>query len=128
VTSAPTASLLDVAPTPARAGHRHGPYLRAALPEAAGEGAVGLAVWAVGAGWLVLAWRGIVAARRAAYVLGGAVTVVGSLASMNVDWGSGLALATAAGLVLAGVLLRDLAVLVVGSVATLLTVPRPRSC
>lgn len=42
---------------------------------------------------------------------------------MAVDWGSVLALGSVAALVLAGVLLSDLVIVGIGSVATLLTVP-----
>jgi hypothetical protein len=84
---------------------------------------VGLAVWGVGVAWMLLGWRGVVAARTAAYVCGGAVTIVGAVMIVETDWGSALAIATDVVQVAAGVLLGDLVLLGVGAVATLLTVP-----
>jgi hypothetical protein len=87
------------------------------------DAVTGLAVWGVGAAWLLLGWGGVVAARHPAYVLGGAAAVVGGLLGTDAAWGSVLAVGSAAALVVAGVRLRDLVLLVVGSVATLMTVP-----
>jgi hypothetical protein len=94
----------------------------AQLPEA-DEGAIGLAVWGVGAIWLLLGWGRLVGPRYATYVLGGAVAITGAQVAMIVDWGSGLALGTVAALVLGGVLLRDLVLLGIGSLGTLMIVP-----
>jgi hypothetical protein len=87
------------------------------------DAVAGLAVWAVGAVWLLLGWGGVITARYPAYVLGGAATVLGGLLTVEAGWGVGLAVGSAAVLVAGGVWLRDLVVLAVGSVATLLTVP-----
>ncbi|MDQ3885758.1 MAG: hypothetical protein M3308_01760, partial [Actinomycetota bacterium] len=87
------------------------------------EAVTGLAVWGFGVGWLLLGWGRVVAARYVAYVCGGAAVVVGAQLALSVGWGAGLALGSAAALVAAGVWLRDLVLLGVGSVATLLTVP-----
>jgi hypothetical protein len=65
----------------------------------------------------------VVAARHTAYVLGGVAVVVGGLLGTDAGWGSVLAVGSAAALVVAGVRLRDLVLLVVGSVATLVIVP-----
>ncbi len=83
----------------------------------------GLAVWGVGVVWLLLGWGAVVAARAAAYVLGGATAVIATMLTVSTDWGSWLAIASAVALVAAGVVLRDLVLLGVGSVATLVTVP-----
>jgi predicted membrane protein DUF2157 len=89
-----------------------------------GDDAVtGLAVWGVGAAWLLLGWGGVIAARYPAYVLGGAAAVLGALLTVEAGWGAGLAVGSAVALVAAGVWLRDLVLLAVGSVATLLIVP-----
>lgn len=93
------------------------------LPRGEEGEVVGLAVWGVGVVWMLLGWGGVVAARTAAYVCGGVVTIVGAVMVAETDWGSALSIATAVVLVAAGVLLRDLVLLGVGAVATLLTVP-----
>lgn len=87
------------------------------------DGVVGLAVWGVGAVWLLLGWGDVIIARRTAFVLGGAAAVAGALLTIEFGWGAGLAVGSAIGLVAAGVWLRDLVLLAVGSVATLLIVP-----
>ncbi len=92
------------------------------LPNA-DDAVTGLAIWGVGVAWLLLGWGGVVAARNTAYVLGGVAVVVGGLLGTDAGWGSVLAVGSAAALVVAGVRLRDLVLLVVGSVATLVTVP-----
>jgi hypothetical protein len=92
------------------------------LPHA-DDSVTGLAIWGVGAAWLLLSWGGVVAARHPAYVLGGAAAVVGGLLGTDAGWGSVLAVGSAVALVAAGVRLRDLVLLVVGSVATLVIVP-----
>jgi hypothetical protein len=87
------------------------------------DAVVGLAVWGVGAGWSVLGWGGVIAARNAAYVLGGAVVVIGAQFTIDTGWGAVLAIASVVGLVVAGAWLRELVLLGVGAVGTLLTVP-----
>jgi uncharacterized membrane protein YidH (DUF202 family) len=88
-----------------------------------GEPIAGLAVWGVGVAWLVLGWGGVVANRAGADLLGGAVVVIGTTLCLGTDWGAILAVATAVALVAAGVGLRDLMLLGVGSVALLVDVP-----
>ncbi len=84
---------------------------------------IGLAVWGVGVVWLLLGWGAVVGPRLVADVLGGAVVVVGTLAVIDSAWGSALAIATGVVLVAAGVVLRDVTLLVVGSLALLIDVP-----
>jgi predicted membrane protein DUF2157 len=83
----------------------------------------GLAVWGVGAVWLLLGWGAVVRPRLVADVLGGAVLAMGTLAVVGPAWGSVLAIATGVALVAAGVALRDVALLVVGSLVLLVDVP-----
>jgi Predicted membrane protein (DUF2157) len=92
------------------------------LPRDDGE-AIGLAVWGVGAVWLLLGWGAVVGPRLAADVLGGAALVVGTIVVVGPAWGSALAIASGVALVAAGVVLRDVALLVVGSLALLIDVP-----
>ena len=84
---------------------------------------IGLAMWGLGAVWLLLGWGGVVGPRLAADVLGGVVVAVGTTFAVGPAWGSVLAIVTAVALVAAGVALRDVALLVVGSLALLVDVP-----
>lgn len=95
----------------------------ALLPDDSAE-APWLAVWGAGLVWMLLGWGGIVAPRAAAYVCGGVPVVVGALVVADPAWGALLAVASAALLVVAGVLERDLVLLGVGAVATFVAVPR----
>lgn len=83
----------------------------------------GLAVWGFGVAWLLLAEGGVIAARRAGTVLGGAAAVIGSLGTVGATWGAVLAIGTAVVLVAAGVWLRNLVLLALGAIALLLSVP-----
>jgi Predicted membrane protein (DUF2157) len=83
----------------------------------------GLAVWGVGVGWAVLGWGRVIAARTAAYVLGGAAVVLGAQFTVEAGWGAALAVGSVAALVAAGAWLRELVLLGVGAVGTLITVP-----
>lgn len=94
----------------------------ALLPGSTGAVA-GLAVWGVGAAWLLLGWGGLVTPRAPVWVLGGAIVIVGALMTLEAGWGAGVALGTAAALVAAGVWQRDLLLLATGAIATLLAVP-----
>ena len=64
---------------------------------------IGLAMWGVGAVWLLLGWGGVVGPRLAADVLGGVVVAVGTAFAIGPAWGSALAIVTAVALVAAGV-------------------------
>jgi hypothetical protein len=95
----------------------------AALLPQGDEAVPALALWGVGAAWLVLG-QGRTVAQRPATVLGGlAVVLGGRMAADGTDWGGVLALVTAAVLVTVGVLGRDLVALGAGSVAVLVGVP-----
>jgi hypothetical protein len=88
-----------------------------------GSDASGLAVWGLGAVWLLLGWGRRLGPRYGTDLLGGLTLTVGSQVTAEHDWGSLLAVTTAAVLVLVGVRLRSLVLLAVGSLATLSTVP-----
>lgn len=89
-----------------------------------GDGAPsGVAIWGLGGVWLVLGWGGHLRPRYASDLLGGAILTAGAQLTMDHDWGSALALASAAALVVAGVRLRGLVLLAMGSVATFLVLP-----
>jgi hypothetical protein len=82
----------------------------------------GLAIWAVGTVWLGLSLADLLP-RRAGTVLGAIGAVIGAVVVVGEGWGTALALVTVAALVLAAVALRDLALLGVGSVGTLIVLP-----
>jgi hypothetical protein len=84
---------------------------------------MGVAMWGVGAAWSVLGWGHVIAARNAAYALGGATVVLGAQFTVEVGWGAVLAVGSVAALVAAGAWLRELVPLGVGAVGTLITVP-----
>jgi hypothetical protein len=88
-----------------------------------GEELVGLAVWGLAAVWLLLSWGGLLQPRRAGYLAGGAGAVFGAQAAMVAGWGYGLAVAAAVALVVAAVLTRDVALLVISAVGMFLVVP-----
>jgi hypothetical protein len=93
------------------------------LPNGDDDPVMGLAVWGVGVGWSVLGWGRVIAARTAAYVLGGAAVVLGAQFTVEAGWGAALAVASVVALVAAGAWLRELVLLGVGAVGTLITVP-----
>jgi len=80
------------------------------------------AVWGVGVVWFVMAQPGIVP-RRAGSVSGAIGATIGGILMFSQEWGSMFALGTVIALVAVAVLRRDLAVLGVGSVGTLITLP-----
>lgn len=94
----------------------------AALPQAGAE-LTGLAAWGTGAVWVVLGVGAAVPAARTAVVFGGLAVVLGGFLLIDASWGPVLAVLSAVAFVAGGVLLRDLRLLVVGSVATLVTGP-----
>jgi hypothetical protein len=83
----------------------------------------GAAVWAVGVAAVVAGAVGIVRPARGALVLGAVATIVGSVWIEDEAWGTWIALATVAGLVGYAVLVRDLVLLAVASLGTLVVLP-----
>lgn len=81
------------------------------------------AVWTVGAVWVVLAWGGLVRPRREGLAVGAAGTCVigGPLASL--DWGAPWALGAVIALAILAVRLRDVLLLVIAAVGTLIVLP-----
>jgi hypothetical protein len=82
----------------------------------------GLSVWGVGVAWVALSWFGVFP-RRTGMALGAIGAIIGSIMIEGENWSTILALATVAGLVLAAVVKRDLVVLGVASVGTLIVLP-----
>ncbi len=96
--------------------------LAAHLP--AGADAVsGVAVWGVGAVWLVLGRGEVLGRRQPASAFGAAVAVVGGQLTMDRGWGAVLALATVVAVVAVATVGHDLVLLAVGAVGALMTVP-----
>jgi hypothetical protein len=87
----------------------------------------GLAMWAVAVAWLALSWGGLVPGRRAGMGLGAVGTVAASISVLDEGWGVALALATLAALVLLAVRSRDLPLLGIASLGTLLVLPETMS-
>ena len=83
----------------------------------------GAAVWAVGAGWCVAGALDLLPPARGALVLGAVAAIVGSVWIENERWGTVIALVTVAGLVAYAVLVRDLVLLAVASLGTLVVLP-----
>jgi hypothetical protein len=96
--------------------------LAAHLP-AGGDAVSGLAVWGVGAVWLVLGQGEVVGRREPASAFGAAVAVVGGQLTLDRGWGAVLALATVVAVVVVATVGRDLVLLAVGAVGALTTVP-----
>ncbi len=82
----------------------------------------GLAVWSVGIVWVALSWFDVFP-RRSGMALGAISAIIGAVIVEGEEWGTALALATVAALVLAAVAKRDLVVLGVASVGTLIVLP-----
>ena len=83
----------------------------------------GLGPWAVGLVWLLLARGGVLRPARTAFWLGAVASVVGGIFAAETDAGTVLALATAGGLVLLALRLRDVLLLGVGAAGVLLVLP-----
>jgi hypothetical protein len=95
----------------------------AALLPAGTEPVIGLAVWGVGLVWLLLGWGGLIAPWPAVEVCGAIAAIVGALLTVAATWGGLPAVGTVVGLVTAGVVVRDIVLTVMGTLATLLIVP-----
>jgi predicted membrane protein DUF2157 len=83
----------------------------------------GVAVWAVGAVWCVAGALQAIPPARGALVMGAAAAVVGSVWVEGEGWGTAIALVTVAALVAAAVRARDLVLLAVASLGTLVVLP-----
>jgi hypothetical protein len=89
------------------------------------EAAVGLSIWAVGVGWVLAGWRGLLPPLGVALVAGAILVLQGAQATA-VRWeGAGLVfgLASAAGLLVAGTTGRRLALAVVGILGVVMFLP-----
>lgn len=83
----------------------------------------GLAVWGVGLTWALLAWGGILQPRGIGVLLGSAVVVFGSMTLMGERWGTVVGLATVVALVGVAVAMRNLPLLGIASLGTLVVLP-----
>lgn len=81
----------------------------------------GAAAWSVAVAWLVLAWGGVVRPRAFAEAIAAAGAVFCSFTTMSTDAGNVLAMATAVTLVVAAVVVRNLALLAIASIGTLVS-------
>lgn len=75
-----------------------------------------LAIWAVGAAWLVLGWRGLLAPSAMAPALGALAMVLAPTFGGGMDWNVLLGLGTSAGLMVLSVPMRETLLLAIGSV------------
>lgn len=89
-----------------------------------GDWALGLAIWALSALWAGAVSRGYLPPRGAGYFAAGLGLLIGAQLAMDVPAGHLLALATVAGLLAGGVLLREVWLAGVGAVGALLVVPQ----
>ncbi|MFD4324775.1 DUF2157 domain-containing protein [Nocardioides sp. NPDC058538] len=83
----------------------------------------GFAVWGVALIWLLLGWGGVLEPGRFVIVYGAAAMFIGALTTIPTYAGIGLALLTSAAVVAAAILFRDLLLLAVGAIGTLLVLP-----
>jgi hypothetical protein len=83
----------------------------------------GLAVWGIGAAWLALSWGGVVPGRQVGTLLGAIGMVVGAASVVHEGWTVVLALATVSVLIGLALIFRDLFLLGVGSLGTLIVLP-----
>jgi hypothetical protein len=87
------------------------------------EPVVGLAVWGLGLVWLLLGWGGLLTPWQAVEICGGIAAIIGAVLTVEATWGGLPAVGTVVGLVTAGVLLRDIVLTAMGTLATLPIVP-----
>ncbi|HVV37910.1 MAG TPA: DUF2157 domain-containing protein [Acidimicrobiales bacterium] len=85
---------------------------------------VGIALWAVGVSWIVLAWMGVVSPAPVAYVVG-ALVAIGAGGAVGADgrWGDILAVATVVAFLAASVPTRSMVLLWVGVLGIFQAVP-----
>jgi hypothetical protein len=96
----------------------------ASLAPGSGAWGPGLAVWAVSVLWGTAAYRGYLVPVSAGYVAAGIGLLTGAQMTMQTAAGHGLALATVAGLLAAGVVLRRVLLLGFGAVGIIVMVPQ----
>jgi len=89
-----------------------------------GDALPGVGVWAVAACWLLLGWGGLLRPRRAVVPVAAAGMVFGAMSTSSYDAGIAFALVNATAVVVAAVALRDLILLAVGALGTLMILPR----
>lgn len=83
----------------------------------------GFAVWGAALVWLLLGWGGLLEPRRFVMAFGAAGMFLGALTTIPAYAGIVLALVTAVAVVAAAVLFRDLLLLAIGALGTLLVLP-----
>lgn len=83
------------------------------------DGLPGLAVWAVGVVWALLAWGGLLRPRELAEALGAAAAVFGAMLTMPTDAGNVLGIGTAVLVVAGALVVRSLLLLAVGALGAL---------
>jgi hypothetical protein len=81
------------------------------------------AVWGIAAAWLALAWGGLIPGRQVGTVLGAVWIVVASANMVREDWGVFLALATVSALIGLALIFRDLYLLGIGAIGSLMVLP-----
>jgi hypothetical protein len=96
----------------------------ASLAPGSGAWGPGLAVWAVSVLWGTAAYRGYLVPVSAGYVAAGIGLLTGAQMTMQTAAGHGLALATVAGLLAAGVVLRRVLLLGFAAVGIIVMVPQ----
>lgn len=81
--------------------------------------ATGFALWVLGVAWIVLGWRRVIVEPRTGAKIGSLLVILGVVfvAIRDEEVGAWLAVISAAGLIGAGVGLRDTAVMVIGTIA-----------
>ncbi|HEY5249240.1 MAG TPA: hypothetical protein VIJ15_12415, partial [Dermatophilaceae bacterium] len=83
----------------------------------------GLAVWGVSAAWLALAWGGLLPGRQIGMVLGAVGMVTGVITAGNEGWSVLLVSTTLSALIALALTIRDLVILGVGALGTLMVLP-----
>ena len=83
----------------------------------------GVAIWAVGAVWLLLGWGQVLAPRRAVMAVGGIAMIVGGMFTIQHDIGVAAALLTAALLVVVSLVAHDPLMLAVGVLGAFQVLP-----
>jgi hypothetical protein len=87
------------------------------------EQAVGMGIWAMAAGWVLLGRLGLVTPAELAYPVGCLAAIAGAQATSTVRWGSIFAVLTTAAVIAFAVRQRSLVLLGVGTYGLLVTVP-----